>query len=238
VPSDRVSEAIDRYLAAKPTQTDAIVEDMLRELNPDLVGKVTPDTKGKLSAPKQLATGFAHALEFYRNAYPQFLARESVELPDKKVMPAEELFLHSLPLDVLTFASRFQPGWMGRGYVWFTAFVDRAKLDAGKLVESAASLFEPLLGKSKEVSKAFETTITCNYTVGGYVRPKNVPAFRQWMDDHTEAMIKASVKENWDEAGARRELLKNMEALRDAERRGMGFMEAAEVYSGIMGIMN
>jgi hypothetical protein len=58
------------------------------------------------------------------------------------------------------------------------------------------------------------------------------------MDDHTETLIKACIAEKWDEADARRELLKNMEAFRDAERRGMGFMEAAEVYSGIMGSMN
>ena len=33
---------------------------------------------------------------------------------------------------------------MSRGYVWFTAFIERAKLDSSKFVESAAPLFEPV----------------------------------------------------------------------------------------------
>ena len=40
------------------------------------------------------------------------------------------------------------------------------------------------------------------------------------------------------EAGARPDFLKVMEPLRDAEQRKMGFLEAAEVYSGPMGVMN
>ena len=84
----------------------------------------------------------------------------------------------------------------------------------------------------------FETGIISNYSLGGYVQPKNVPAFREWMEKNTEKMIAACVKEKWDEAGARQDFGKVMEALRDAERRGMGFLEAAEVYSGPMGIMN
>jgi hypothetical protein len=74
--------------------------------------------------------------------------------------------------------------------------------------------------------------------LGGYVQPKNVPAFRRWMEKNTEKMIAACVAANWNEEGARADFLKVMEPLRDAERRKMGFLEATEVYSGLMGIMN
>lgn len=241
-PSDQVSATIDRYLAATPKQVDKIAEEMLRELNPDLVGKVTPDTEGKLPGPKKLAEGIVETLNFFRAAYPKLARNEAVELPRGDTAPAAELFLHSMPLHVLTFAAHLQPGWMSRGYVWCTAFIDRARLDASKFVESAAPLFAPLfaplLKDVKGYRRAFETGITANYMVGGYVQPKNVPAFREWMEKNTEKMIAACVKEDWDEGGARADLLKVMEPLRDAERRKMGFMEAAEVYSGFMGIMN
>jgi hypothetical protein len=237
-PPEHVSDANDRYLAATPRQVDAIAQDMLRQLNPDLVGKVEPDTDGKLPGPKKLAEGVLRPLDFYRAAYPKLKSGEPLELPDGEQVEARELFLHSLPLDVVTFAANFQPGWMGRGYVWFTAFIDRANLDAGKLVTSAAPLFEPLLKEVKGFAKAFEPTITSNYTLGGYVRPETVPVFREWMEDNAGKMIAACVAEDWDEAGARQAFQKVMEALRDAESRGMGFLEAAEVYSGPMGIMN
>jgi hypothetical protein len=235
---EHVSDAIDRYLAATPRQVDALAQDMLRLLNPELVGKVEPDTGGKLPGPRKLAEGVLRSLEFYRAAYPKLKTGEPVELPDGEQVEARELFLYSLPLEVVTFASRFQPGWMGRGYVWFTAFIDRAGLDAGKLVTSASPLFEPLLKEVKGFTKAFDATITQNYTVGGYVRPENVPMFREWMVGNAEKMIAACLAEGWDEPGARVDLQKVMEALRDAESRGMGFLEAAEIYSGPMGIMN
>jgi hypothetical protein len=238
VPPQRVSEALDRYLAATPRQVDRIAQDMLRELNPELVGEVTPSSEGRLPTAKNLAAGIVGSLDFFRDAYPKLAGNEPVELPDGDVITAAELFLHSLPLHAVTFAAQLQPGWMGRGYVWFTAFIERAGLDAGKLVETAAPLFRPLLKDVKGFRKAFEPTITENYTLGGYVQPKNVPAFREWMENHAEEMVEACVAEEWDEAGARVDLGKVMEALRDAEYRKMGFVEAAEVYSGMMGIMN
>jgi hypothetical protein len=238
VPSDRVSEAIDRYLAATPKQADKIAEEMLRELNPDLVGKATPSAEGELPGPKRLAESISGAVNFFRQAHPKLARNEEVRLPNDEAAPAAGLFLHSLPYHAIKFAANLQPGWMGRGYVWFTAFIDRANLDAGKLVESVAALFAPLLKDVKGFRKAFDATITENYTVGGYVQPKNVSAFREWMEKNAEKMIAACVKEDWDEEGARLDFQKIMEALRDAERRKMGFLEAAEIYSGPMGIMN
>lgn len=238
VPSDQVSERIDRYLAATPKQVDTIAEQMLRELNPDLVGKVAPSAEGKLPGPKKLAEGILDTLNFFRAAYPKLAGNEDVELPDGDECSASELFLNSLPLHALTFAANLQPGWMDCGHVWFTAYIHRAKLDASKYVETVAPLFAPLLKDVKGFRTAFDPTITQNYTVGGYVQPKNVPAFREWMEKHAEKMIAACLKEKWGEEEAREPFRKIMEALRDAEYRKMGFLEAAEVYSGPMGIMN
>jgi hypothetical protein len=237
-PTERVSESIDRYLAATPRQVDRIAKEMLHELNPALVGKVTPSAEGQLPAPRQLAKNIRFALDFYRAAYPKLKSRERVQLPDGADVSPEELFLGSFGLDVVSFAANLQPGWMSRGYVWFTAFIDRAGLDASKYVESAASLFQPLLKEVTGFRKAFEAGITANYMLGGYVQPRNVPPFRRWMEQNTEKMIAACVAEDWNEDGSRADFLKVLEPLRDAEQRKMGFLEAAEVYSGPMGVMN
>lgn len=236
--TERVSESIDRYLAATPKQVDKIAKEMLCELNPKLVEKVTPSTKGKLPKPKQLAQNIRFPLDFYRDAYSKLKSGEVVQLPDGRAISAQELFLGSFGLDVMNFAAKLQPGWMSRGYVWFTAFLRRAKLDASKYVKSAASLFQPMGKEVKGFSKRFVPEIIENFMLGGYVQPKKVVAFRKWMEQHTEKMIEACVAEDWKEEGSRKDFLKVMESLRDAEYRKMGFLEATEVYSGPMGVMN
>ncbi len=196
---------------------------MLRELNPELVGKVTPSAGGKLPGLKELAKNVLRTLNIFRDAYPKLHSGEMIRLPDGQEASAEELFRDSLPLHVVDFAAQLQPGWMGRGYVWLTAFIDRANLDASQFVETAATLFEPLLKNIKDFREAFEPTITQKLHSRRLRQPKNVPMFREWMEENTEEMIAACVKKDWDESGARADLLRVMEALRDAERRKMGF---------------
>ena len=73
--------------------------------------------------------------------------------------------------------------------------------------------------------------------VGGYVAPENVVAFR----DEFESVAR-ELQSSIDDEGWRQEhalvTQKINEALTDAVRRGIGFVEASEIYSGSMGMMN
>ncbi len=236
-PPESVGPAIDRYLAATPGDVDAIARDQLDFLDPGLKDRVTPDADGFLPEDAVIAAGLRQELDLLRAAYPNLANGQAVTTPDGESTDPEDVFLFNMPLAVVTFAAQFTPGWMARGYVWPTAFVDEAGLDADGLVEPAGGLFEPLLHVIGGWQEAFEPTITQNYTVGGYVRPANVPAFRAWWAAHRDPLVQPFAADGNGDLGAGA-YQKILEAVRDAERRGMGFLEAAEVYSGFMGVMN
>jgi hypothetical protein len=237
-PPGEVSATIDRYLPlATPEQVDALAMEQLHRLHPSLPNLVTPDLEGGLPDDDQLARGLREGLDFLRRSYPHIASGKPVKMPDGEAVDPEDLFLFHMPLAVLTFASHFRPGWMARGHVWFTQFTSEANLDADGLIESSAKLFEPLLQNLGGWEEAFEPTITQNYTLGGFVRAANVPAFRLWWEAHRDALMAPFIAEK-DEATGTLAWQKILEALRDAELRKLAFLEATEVYSGFMGIMN
>ena len=236
-PADGVSDAIDRYLGADPDAVDAVAAAQVDRLGPGVRGRVTPDAEGFLPADGVIAAGLRGELDFLRSVYPRLADGKPVTLPDGESADPEDVFLFTMPLAVVTFAAQFAPGWMARGHVWPTAFVAEAGLDGDGLVESAAPLFEPLLHVIGGWAEAFEPAITQNYTVGGYVRPANVPAFRAWWAAHREPLVAPFAADGEAGYGATA-YQKILEAARDAERRGFGLLEAAEVYSGFMGVMN
>ena len=234
VPSDQVSAAIDRYLAARPEDVDGIAEEMIRLIDPALVGHVKPNEGGTLPDDASLARGIIREIDFLREAFPKLRTGGTVKAPDGETYDARELFAGSLPLAVLTFAAAVQPGWMARGYVWPTSYISEAGLDDGGLFETPESLFAPFFGPLG-IEAEFEDTITQNYMVGGYVRPENVSLARRWLEDHAEELVQES---DGDSPETDVDFQKILEAVRDAELRKMGFAEATEIYSGIMGIMN
>ena len=236
-PAAEVSAVLDRYLAATPAQADAVAMEQLHLLHPNLPNLVQPDAEGVLPDDEALARGLREDLEVLRGAYPHLASGRPVKLPDGEATDPEDLFLFTMPLSVLTFAAHLNPGWMARGHVWFTQYLGDAKLDADGLVESAASLFEPLLNTIGGWEEAFEPTITQNYTLGGYVRPANVPAFRRYWEAHRAELLAPLTDEGEADYGAVC-YQKIHEALLDAERRKFGFVEATEVYSGFLGVMN
>lgn len=236
-PPDGVSDTIDRYLKADPDDVDAIAREQLDLLAPGLRDHVTPDTDGYLPDDTVIAAGLRQELDLLRTSYPNIANGRPVRMPNGETADPEDVFLFNMPLSVVTFAAQFAPGWMARGHVWPTAMIADAGLDADGLFEPAGFLFEPLLQSIGGWEEAFERTIAQNYTLGGAVRPANVSAFRAWWQAHREALTAPFAADGDPDAG-RLAHQKTLEAARDAERRGLAFAEAAEVYSGFMGIMN
>ena len=188
-PADGVSAAIDRYLSCPADGVDAVARGQLDLLGPGLGDRVTPDADGFLPDDGPIAAGLRGELDFLRACYPNLANGKPVTLPDGEASDPDDVFLFTMPLAVVTFAAQFAPGWMARGHVWPTAFLSDASLDADGLVESAAALFEPLLRVVGGYDEAFEPTIAQNYTVGGYVRPANVPAFRAYWAAHRDTLL-------------------------------------------------
>jgi len=223
---DDINVKYAEYLNSSPDGVEAIAH---RELGTMPVPEFTP--AGSPTAEELIAD-----LTFLRNAFPLLKGNKPVTLPDGEIIDAEDLYLFNMPTAVVTFAAALLPGWMGRGPIWFTQYLDDAKLDPG-VVETAATLFESILDEVPDWRTAFEPTITHNYMLGGYVNAANLPAFHQFWLEHETALIAPWIAEK-DGARGRHGYTMIREALALSEARGCGFLEATEIYSGFLGLLN
>ncbi len=233
-----VSEIIDSYLDANLERVDAIAKSELERLDPALARAVMPELEGEPASDQELAQEIRWKLDLLRRCYEAERAGSgSVVLPDGEKANPAELLAREVPLALLEFSAHFRPGWMARGVVWPTVLLQEAEIDDAGCFETPRELLEPLAEALGRVSFFLEPTITENYMVGGYVRPQKVPLLRTHLEQNFQRVVAKARDAGWQEE-CKSALAKILEALSDAERRGMGFAEATEIYSGIQGIMN
>lgn len=232
-----VSKAIDEYLAADEAGVDAIAARMVERLEPGLAEKAKPADDAFLSvrAKDDLHAAARQPLDALRDVYKVAKEGRTITIEDEEV-DASEALAGSAALTLVSFYSGLQPGWMARGYVWPTQLLASAGVRF-RLFEPPAHLIEPLVDEFPLIAEVLQDTITENYMVGGYVRPENVRALREGFEQGYDRIIAAAKGKGWADQ-CRITLQKIMEAVADAERRGFGFVEATEVYSGPLGLMN
>jgi hypothetical protein len=150
-----------------------------------------------------------------------------------------------LPLELASFAASLMPGWMGRGRVYATALLEKIGAPWSDLFEEPAPLFRRLIERAPAVRDRLASTITDNFSLGGFAPPEKVGALVERLEANREALIFA-----WVEPEERPHLtdayveqlstdyLKIIEPARYALKHGYGYLEAAEIYSGFLGAMN
>ena len=232
-----VSGAIDLYLDATPDTVDSIALEMLRKLTPALVDTVEPDMTGTAPASEDVKEDICNQLNQLRAAYAALDTGRKVPSPDGQEVAPEEFLAQFVPLTILSIASQFRPGWMARGYVWPTEMLSKAGLDYREFFEPAHAIFQALMERAPNVTRFLEPTITSNYTLGGFVPADRVEPLHQFLRDNRERILAPTVKDDWGDYGSLC-LDKILEALYDAQRRKIAFIEASEVYSAPMGIIN
>lgn len=233
-----VSQSIDRYLDASLETVDAIARAELGRLGASLTSSVTPEIDGGPLSDEELAQGLGWKLGLLRRCCDaRRQRRPSVTLPDGERADPVELLARELPLALLEFSANFRPGWMARGTVWPSMLLEEAGLSVRGCFEPPAVLVEPIARELSDVHFYLEPTITENYMVGGYVPPAKVGPLREHIERHRARLLEPARGAGC-EAECGSALHKILEALSDAERRGLGFAEATEIYSGIQGIMN
>jgi len=149
----------------------------------------------------------------------------------------------ALAHQVINLAAQVLPGWMGRGYVWPTRLFSKIGVSVSGIFERPTSLFEDLLRDVPEMDRNLHGTIVENYCVGGYVPPPKMQAFVDLLMKHRRELILAwhedhDVKDGADLDKLAPDFIKILEPATHALRHGHGFIEVAEVYSGILGWMN
>ncbi|QEV19525.1 hypothetical protein [Streptomyces alboniger] len=226
---ERIAEGIRRYLAASAAGVDAIAAEMIDRLDPALSGRIEPDAGGRLPGDDALAAGLAMPLRMLRGSAVALRGgQRHVRRPeDGREFDAAELLTREVPYCVLEFAAALMPGWMSRGYTWPTHLCAEAGVGAEGFTAPT-----PLSALLREEFPDLEwpappPTIVGNYMVGGLVPVDRVADARTRLADHRDRLKCDAL-----------DVQKIDEAMAVAERFGLGFCEATEIYSGMDGNLN
>lgn len=151
--------------------------------------------------------------------------------------PTADELLPGLPHGIVGFASALLPGWMNRGSNHASHLLNMIGVKTQGLIETPEPLFAPLIKAAPRTGEALRTTIYDNFSLGGYVPPERVAAFVETLEKHKHELSRA-----WypDEAAdfISADFIKLIEPARYALKHGYGYLEAAEVYSAPLGVMN
>lgn len=152
-------------------------------------------------------------------------------------LPTANELLPSLPHGIVGFASALLPGWMNRGSNHASHLLEMIGVKTRDLIETPEPLFAPLVKAEPRVGEALRTTIHDNFSLGGYVPPEKVAAFVDVLEKHKHELSRAYYP---DEAPdfISIDYSKIIEPARYALKHGYGYLEAAEVYSAPLGVMN
>lgn len=212
------SVGVDRWMAVSSVEAaDALGREMSGP-----AGEMK--LSGRLPEDPQLAQGLRWKLDILRSCQAALSAgRDVVEMPDGTTANPASLMSTSLAFAVLEFSANFRPGWMARGF-W-----------PSQIFAKEFSPHSPLLGefpaRFPDLAFPAASSLSANYSVGGWLEPEKVA----WMRDRIEQLKAPILEQTGVDATS---LDKLLEALADAERRGLPFCEASEIYSPMSGIMN
>jgi len=156
-------------------------------------------------------------------------------------VPASD-YLPMLPLRMAGFAAELLPGWMSRGYGFATSLFDKIGVKASHVFETPEPLFKELVKAAPATRQGLNTTIVENFCLGGYVPPQKMKAFVDLLIQHERAMVLAFHKGPAPTAEQMKfyaeDYIKILEPATYALEKGLGYLEAAEIYSGPLGWAN
>lgn len=251
----RVSELVDQYMAAGEDEVDEIAKGQLAIIDKQIdqashagrireviggsvVEKTDPASDEEDPSDQQIIEAVRWKMDLFRDAYQAYQAGGKFRDSQGQEHNPKELFATDFALATLEFAAFFRPGWMARGYGWPTMLCEEASVEWTEWFQKPTPLFAPLLSGVPEIDQYLTHSIEENYSLGGYISADLVPGFV----DHFEASLpkirQQKLSENWTDEDLQPFVEGIRWALSDAKRRGLGFVEATEVYSGPFGIMN
>lgn len=232
---EEIPEWVSRYQGVSSTEEiDSIAEEMLRRLDPSLVGKVEPRAAGHLATDDQMREEFQWKLELVRNGSLGCNGRgpEIVVTPSGDQVAAREVVERFFVHVALEFASHFVPGWYVRGRNWARALHGDANCDAPEYLSGPKHLWMPLLNTFKELNPNMEEGL-----VEEFVVRDSIPDFRAHLKANREALL-SPFSDPEERSDMTLVLQKLDEALCCSQLCGHSFASAQEIYSGPMGILN
>ncbi|MEM1262498.1 MAG: hypothetical protein AAGH76_08880 [Pseudomonadota bacterium] len=233
---EQVTASIARYLDADVPAVNTLAGQAIKDKWPQLAGAIEPKFEQAPPSREDFYNEVSWKIVLMRDAVAALRAGTEVKIPDGESMDPAECLTAYLQHCVIEFAAISHPGWMTRGYVWPTYLCDLGGLPT-VMFQSAATPFSAFAEKLPAAKLRDDDAISENYMVGGYVPAAEVPQLKQLFADGRNSILAAAAKEGWED-GCRITLQKLDETIHYCETHNLGFIEAAEIYSGPMGIMN
>lgn len=234
---ERIGAAIDSYKNATLDQVEDIVHSMLNHLDPEIAKATKPDPDSILPPVEVIREATSWKICFLATAFACIQKKETIKAPDGREHDPIELISTSAPHAIIEFASHLTPGWMSRGYTWPTRVLPTLGFKPSDFFTDASDLFSDLLPSVNKLRENINPTITENYTIGGFVAPNKVPALLDTFRVPKKTGFLDKFKRR-QESLKDTDLQKLLEALQDTKSRNFAFLEATEIYSGPLGIMN
>lgn len=149
--------------------------------------------------------------------------------------------LAGLPFRIMQFAAELQPGWMGKGRAHASSIVRHVNINSGDLFEKPTPLFEEMIAAARATGRDLHRNLADNFSLGAYVPPEKVPRLVELLETNEHRLIRAWVADESNPFQMESGLtchLKNLEPAKYAASKGWGYLEAAEIYSGFLGMTN
>lgn len=224
-----VSAAIDTWLAAAPEDAESLGRAMALRLAPEFGPLTEPDLGRGLPRDEAFRDAVREPLSACREVLRALEAGEMFAHPDGGDLdPAELVGGTDFAFLLTRIAAWFRPGWMARG-AWASQLIPEIP-GAAFGWEPATILIAPILELHPRIQPSLEATIVANDQVGGMLRAEDVPRLRAALEGERERLLRDGLDAStWQ---------KLREALLDAESRGLPFLEATEIYSAPLGVLN
>ena len=231
-----VADGISQYLGADVAAAGRLAKQAIEKKWPQLAGTIAPKHDQEPPTLDDFYHEVSWKIVLMRDAVVALREGKQVETPNGESMDPAQCIEDFLQHCVLEFAALSHPGWMARGYVWPSYLSDLGGLPTS-VFASSATPFAGFVEKLPAARLRTDDTITENYMLGGYVPASQLPQLQQLFADGRNSILSTAASEGWEQE-CELTLKKLDETLFYCESRELGFIEATEIYSGPMGLMN
>jgi hypothetical protein len=229
VSAAKVVETVDRYRGApSPRVADAIAQEQLARLDPEIARALVPEEGDDLSADLVYRSDVLAALTRIHELAGAARAGRVWGRGDAAGTPAREVLRAELPWRALHLHARVVPFWTARDVDGLETICRAAKVPVPEMLVPAWRLFGAACEEFAELQASLHLEVREARDVGAFVGPDEVPKLLDFLNLHGARIIQAAAREG--EGPACTTLLRKIrECAAYAEKHGLGYVEASGV---------
>lgn len=249
-----INSIINQYLLADTETAELLAQKQLNAMREGLHTDITPNYED-ISNCDDISNEILWKIDLFKDAYRKLgtnelvcinkeqntndsksdLQFEGVTQAPNEIEP-EELFRSDFFFCLIESASRPQPTWMDRGYVWPSRLLSEIGVNL-PYAKTAESLIDYSLLNISHLQFNLDTTINENYSIGAIISPADMEKFQADLYNNTEKIMAKANEEGWLEQCVFT-LAKLFDCIDYCRNHSCYFVESSDIYSAPMGIIS